>query len=607
MNRFMLPWIAPLPAALLRLLSCILFWISSGPLTSVPLAAQSLLERPALPSRIVVLTFDDSVRSHYDVVRPLLLKYNFRATFFITEGFDFKSNKDDYMTWEQIAQLHRDGFEIGNHTRDHLAIGDEQVDQLDEQLKAIEDQCIAHGIPAPVSFAWPGNRFSIQAFETLKRHGIRWARRGGGPEFPYDRGEGVAYEPYTDHPLLIPSAGDSRPDWQWDDFAKAISLGGKNNIVVLQFHGVPDNAHPWVNTPTDRFEQYLHWLAQEQYQVIALRDLDQYIDASIEPTDPAGVIELRKKRLAAGKPLHAARPLTSGTQQSRWLENMVQLHRFSISEISAATGLSDTDVATALQELQLEARPADGTSHQTPLASATPQVDKKIRIAPYPGGRHPRIGFRDGAQWPQRETKMSLFAPWQDGGYVVADFPEAIWWNSESGRELLYLAHSHVPTIWDRKDITLDPIEWESTPQGWKSTRTLPNGVTFETTAIPRDWAVQFSMTLRNGTTKPLQGVSVQQCLMLGAASGFSDRSNNRHRNTGPFSLASDSSETRWIITAWQNCQRAWTNPPCPCLHSDPLFPDCPPGQSQSLSGWVWFYEGKEIDKELDRLTTLLN
>jgi hypothetical protein len=234
-------------------------------------------------------------------------------------------------------------------------------------------------------------------------------------------------------------------------------------------------------------------------------------------------------------------------------------------------------------------------------------VDKKIRIAPYPGGRHPRIGFRDGAQWPQRETKMSLFAPWQDGGYVVADFPEAIWWNSESGRELLYLAHSHVPTIWDRKDITLDPIEWESTPQGWKSTRTLPNGVTFETTANPRDWAVQFSMTLRNGTTKPLQGVSVQQCLMLGAASGFSDRSNTRHRNTGPFSLASDSSETRWIITAWQNCQRAWTNPPCPCLHSDPLFPDCPPGQSQSLSGWVWFYEGKEIDKELDRLKTLLN
>jgi hypothetical protein len=601
MNRSNHRLLDPLPAASLQLLACLLFWSMSG-----PLAAQSLLESPALPSRIAVLTFDDSVRSHFDVVRPLLLKYNFGATFFITEGFDFKSNKDDYMTWEQIAQLHRDGFEIGNHTRDHLAIGDAQVDQLDEQLKAIEDQCIAHGIPAPVSFAWPGNQFSVKALDTLKRHGIRWARRGGGPEFPYDRGEGVAYEPYTDHPLLIPSAGDSRPDWQWENFAKAMALGGRNNIVVLQFHGVPDKAHPWVNTPTDRFEQYLHWLAQENYQVIALRDLNRYIDASIEPTDPAGVIELRKKRLAAGMPLHAARPLPSGSQRSKWLENMAQLHRFSIAEISAATGMSDTDVEMSLQELHLEARPANDLSKQTPLESAAPPMDKKIRIAPYPGGRHPRIGFRDGALWPQRETKMSLFAPWQDGGYVVADFPEAIWWNSDSGRELLYLAHSHVPTIWDQKGIALEATEWESTPEGWKSTRKLPNGVTFETTASPQDSAVFFSMTVQNGTNKPLQGVTVQQCLMLGAADGFSDRTNTRHRHEGPFSLASDPSNMRWIITAWQSCQRAWTNPPCPCLHSDPVFPDCPPGQSQSLSGWVWFYEGKAIDQELDRLKSLL-
>jgi hypothetical protein len=286
---------------------------------------------------------------------------------------------------------------------------------------------------------------------------------------------------------------------------------------------------------------------------------------------------------------------------------MAKLHRFSISEISAATGLSDTNVATALQELRLDAIPADGISKQKPLESAEPQVGNKMRIAPYPGGRHPRIGFRDGALWPQRETKMSLFVPWEDGGYVVADFPEAIWWNTESGRELLYLAHSHVPTIWDRKNVKLDPAEWEPTPQGWKSTRNLPNGVTFETTATPHDRAVHFSMTFRNGTTQPLQGVTVQQCLMLGAARGFSDRSNTRHRQTDPFSLASDPSETRWIITAWQNCQRAWTNPPCPCLHSDPQFPDCPPGQSQSLSGWVWFYEGKEIDQELDRLAKLLD
>ena len=68
----------------------------------------------------MVLTFDDSKASHYTVVRPLLKKYGFGATFFITEGFTFRTNKEDYLTWEQIAELHRDGFEIGNHTRDHM-------------------------------------------------------------------------------------------------------------------------------------------------------------------------------------------------------------------------------------------------------------------------------------------------------------------------------------------------------------------------------------------------------------------------------------------------------------------------------------------------------
>ena len=82
-------------------------------------------ELPALeniPDKLVVMTFDDSAKSHFTVVRPLLKQYGFNATFFITEGFDFRDNKRDYMTWDEIAQLHKDGFEIGNHTLDHKGV-----------------------------------------------------------------------------------------------------------------------------------------------------------------------------------------------------------------------------------------------------------------------------------------------------------------------------------------------------------------------------------------------------------------------------------------------------------------------------------------------------
>lgn len=67
-----------------------------------------------IPDKLVVLTFDDSAKSHFTVVRPLLKRHGFGGTFFVTKGFDFPDNKKDYMTWKEISQLHKDGFEIGN-------------------------------------------------------------------------------------------------------------------------------------------------------------------------------------------------------------------------------------------------------------------------------------------------------------------------------------------------------------------------------------------------------------------------------------------------------------------------------------------------------------
>ena len=64
-------------------------------------------------------------------------------------------------------------------------------------------------------------------------------------------------------------------------------------------------------------------------------------------------------------------------------------------------------------------------------------------------GRHPRIGFLDGAIRPQRETKISVFTPWDPHSYVVVDVPEAIW----SNLGLTYLAHTHIDTVWTKKKI----------------------------------------------------------------------------------------------------------------------------------------------------------
>ena len=214
--------------------------------------------------RIVVLTFDDSVVSHATFVAPLLKKYGFGATFFITEGFEFLTDKEHYMTWEQISELDKDGFEIGNHTRKHTGVGKQTEDQLTADIEHIEQQCKKYGITRPVTFCYPGYQTSETASKVLKKRGYRLARAGGAR----------AFDPSQDDPLTLPQAFDGKPESTLEQFKAAVAKAREGKIAVMTFHGVPDIKHPWVNTTPEKFESYLEHLKAEGCRVIALRDLE---------------------------------------------------------------------------------------------------------------------------------------------------------------------------------------------------------------------------------------------------------------------------------------------------------------------------------------------
>ena len=186
----------------------------------------------------------------------------------------------------------------------------------------------------------------------------------------------------------------------------------------------------------------------------------------------------------------------------------------------------------------------------------------------------------------------------------MVDLPEAIWHAAEGGgRELLYLAHTHVPTRWSRQNIELAPVEWDRSRQGrLQVRRRLPNGVAFGATAESSAEGVAMTLWLENGSKETLSGLSVQNCVMLRGAQGFEDRTNENKRFEPPLAACVDRTGRRWIICGWSHCQRAWGNQHCPCLHSDPKFPDCPPGKRVELRGWLSFYEGDAIEAELARI-----
>lgn len=282
------------------------------------------------------------------------------------------------------------------------------------------------------------------------------------------------------------------------------------------------------------------------------------------------------------------RPPTNDDELKYWLTNMLVHHQFTSQEVTQATGLTADEIEAATERFAIIA-------DQKPARKA----DAPLLVLPYPGGRHPRIGFLEGAIHPQRETKVSVFAPWENGGYVVVDVPEAIFTNLG----LTYLAHTHIPTIWSEQDIELEKLEWNRRENGnYDVKRQLPNGIEFGAEVTPTHEAVRMTLWFKNGTKEPLTNMRVQNCVMLKGAPGFNEQTNKNKVNHKPYTACRSEDGKRWIIAAWTPCLRAWANERCPCLHSDPLIPDCAPGETETLRGWLSFYEGDDIMAEFDRI-----
>ncbi|OUJ76311.1 polysaccharide deacetylase family protein [Hymenobacter crusticola] len=242
-----------------RVLLLIFLWLG------VAGATAQVVRRP-IPDKLVVLTFDDGPVTHATFVAPLLKKYGFGGTFFVCEFPPDFADKTKYMSWAQMKQLDKMGFEVASHTLTHKHVNKLTKAQLTAELDSLEQRCNTYGIPRPVNFAYPAYDTSPTAFEVLREKGYQFARTGG------DR----LYNPTVDHPYLIPSFTTKTGNKQ--QIMEALQQAKNGNILVLTIHGVPDYAHDWVTTPPALFEEYLKYLHDNHYKVIALRDLAKYLD-----------------------------------------------------------------------------------------------------------------------------------------------------------------------------------------------------------------------------------------------------------------------------------------------------------------------------------------
>src|SRR5208282_3281769 len=205
-------------------------------------------------------TFDDAVKTQRTFVAPLLKELGFGASFFVCHRW-MVDDPEHYMTWKEIAEIHQMGFEIGNHSWTHPFFSvPRDAARLPAELALVDYELHQVGVPRPDSFAWCSNMFRPEAVETLAELGYKRARRGMQPEVPFGDVEvGPAYDPQEQNPLLTPTTGDNYPGWTLEHFQRVAERAQKGQIVVYQFHGVPD-PHPWVDCPPESFREYMDYL-----------------------------------------------------------------------------------------------------------------------------------------------------------------------------------------------------------------------------------------------------------------------------------------------------------------------------------------------------------
>ncbi|MBE6359171.1 MAG: polysaccharide deacetylase family protein [Lentisphaerae bacterium] len=211
----------------------------------------------------LILTFDDACKSHLEFVLPVLQQYGFGATFFVCRPDKWlQKDPEAYLSGEEILQIYRAGFEIGNHTMNHAGMAALSDEECRFELKTLNDWLAQYGIPAPVSFAYPGGPYCANAAQLLPEFGIRAARTT----------ELGLWDKAKTDPMRVPCFAVSENDE--NNFYAAVELANEdeNCAVTILYHGVPDLAHPWCNTPEDMFAKHMKYLADNDFCVISMKD-----------------------------------------------------------------------------------------------------------------------------------------------------------------------------------------------------------------------------------------------------------------------------------------------------------------------------------------------
>lgn len=153
--------------------------------------------------KTIVLTFDDAVRSQLTNVAPVLRRFGFGATFFVCRFTDEwrAQHAEHLMGLEELRDLQRQGFEIGNHTWNHPDMRTLSEEQNAREIDALSEWLNSGGVAEAPVFAYPGGPYAANAAPLLRQRGFLAARTT----------ENAAWDRANGDPMKVPPCPSREP------------------------------------------------------------------------------------------------------------------------------------------------------------------------------------------------------------------------------------------------------------------------------------------------------------------------------------------------------------------------------------------------------------
>jgi peptidoglycan-N-acetylglucosamine deacetylase len=233
---------------------------------------QAAIPKPApivIPpeARLVCIFFDDGFKNQYDTALPVLLQYDFKATFGIITGSIGKGNGlMTYMNEKELDDLARNGMDIASHTQTHAHLSGTLGDkQLRREIIDSKQKLEQMGLEV-TTFVYPYYEWDNQVLGYALEAGYTCARAGWSQEGVYNLD--------TDDP----EARYHISAWQitnqnMDNFKLIVDKAGPNSVVCLVYHFIADNGPQTTSTRVANFQAQMSYLKNTGYTVIPIPDL----------------------------------------------------------------------------------------------------------------------------------------------------------------------------------------------------------------------------------------------------------------------------------------------------------------------------------------------